>query len=102
MYERDILRDDAVSKAASVKFMTPFLDIGLMDAAMRVPAKLKIDREHSKLILRQIAEEMGLPRGVAWRPKRAAQYGSRMDKAMDKLARMKGFAYKKDYIKSLE
>ncbi|MFH0869921.1 MAG: asparagine synthase C-terminal domain-containing protein [archaeon] len=101
MYERDLLRDAALAKASGVRFMTPFLDEKLIGAAMRVPAKLKIDSEHSKLILREVAEELGLPKEVAWRQKRAAQYGSRIDKAIDKLARRKKFKFKKDYLKSL-
>jgi diphthine-ammonia ligase len=102
MYGRDLLRDSAVSTATGIDFLTPFLDIRLIETAMRVPAKLKIDDSLSKLILREVAEELGLPKEVAWRPKRAAQYGSRMDKAIDKLSRAGKFKLKKDYLKSLE
>lgn len=102
MYERDLLRDAALAKVSGVRFLTPFLDERLIGAAMRVPAKLKISSENSKLILREAAEELGLPKEIAWRQKRAAQYGSRIDKAIDKLARRKKFKFKKDYLKSLE
>jgi len=102
MYERDLLRDAALAKAFGIRFMTPFLDAKLMATGMRIPAKMKIDSQHSKLVLREAAEELGLPKEIAWRQKRAAQYGSRIDKAIDKLSRMKKFKFKKDYLKSLE
>jgi diphthine-ammonia ligase len=101
MYERDLLRDAALSSATKVNLLTPFLDEQLIATAMRVPAKHKINSTASKLILREAAEELRLPKDIAWRGKRAAQYGSRLDKAIDKLARKKGFKFKKDYLKSL-
>jgi asparagine synthase (glutamine-hydrolysing) len=101
MYERDLLRDAAISSEAKVHLLTPFLDERLIATAMRVPAKFKINDKESKLILREIAEELKLPKDIAWRAKRAAQYGSRLDKAIDKLARKNGFKLKKDYLKSL-
>ncbi len=102
MYERDLLRDFAVAGNEKISFSTPFLDRELIGVAMRIPDKLKIDNENSKIILREVAEDLGLPREIAWRGKRAAQYGSRLDKAISKLAKKKGFEYKKDYLKSLE
>jgi asparagine synthase (glutamine-hydrolysing) len=102
MYERDLLRDNAIAKATKTTVLTPFLDEQLIAAAMVVPARFKMDDEHSKLILREAAEELGLSPEVAWRGKRAAQYGSRLDKAIAKLAHMSKFKYKKDYLKSLE
>ncbi|MBN1792637.1 asparagine synthase C-terminal domain-containing protein [Candidatus Woesearchaeota archaeon] len=101
MYERDLLRDAAIAKATGASFMTPFLDPELIKTAMRVPAKHKINDSQAKIILRDAAEEAGLPKEVSQRKKRAAQYGSRLDKAIDKLARKKGFEFKKDYLKSL-
>jgi asparagine synthetase B (glutamine-hydrolysing) len=102
MYERDLLRDAAVASGTGVQLLTPFLDEKLIAIAMRVPAKHKMNDDGSKLILREAAEELGLPKSIAWRAKRAAQYGSRLDKAISKIARQKKFKYKKDYLKSLE
>jgi diphthine-ammonia ligase len=102
MYERDLLRDAAIMSATGTRLSTPFLDEKVIATAMRVPASLKMNDENSKLILRELAEEIGLPKGIAWRGKRAAQYGSRLDKAISKIARQKRFKHKKDYLKSLE
>jgi len=101
MYERDLLRDSAIATATSTTLLTPFLDEKVIATAMRIPANLKMNKEHSKLILRDVAESLGLPKTVAWRGKRAAQYGSRLDKAISKIARQKGFKLKKDYLSSL-
>jgi len=102
MHERDLLRDNAIAAAENRTLSTPFLDEKLIATAMKIPANFKVNDESSKLILREVAQELGLPKEIAWRGKRAAQYGSRLDKAIDKLARKKGFKYKKDYLKSLE
>ena len=101
MYERDLLRDSAVASAMKVSFATPFLDTGLMRIAMQVPGGLKLRDGHSKFIIRKAAEKLGLSREIAWRRKRAAQYGSRVDGALGKLARRRGFSLKKDYLGSL-
>jgi asparagine synthase (glutamine-hydrolysing) len=66
-----------------------------------MPASLKMSEDYSKLILREAAEELGLPKAIAWRSKKAAQYGSRLDKAISKIARQKGFKLKKEYLMSL-
>ena len=51
---------------------------------MGIPGERKLSTEHRKIILREIAEELGLPKEIAWRPKQAAQYGSGFDKVMEK------------------
>jgi diphthine-ammonia ligase len=101
MRERDLLRDFAIAKATDMNFCTPLMDEEVIKESMRVPAKLKIDGEVSKVLIRKIAEKEGLPKEISWRKKRAAQYGSRLDSAIDKIARKKGFSFKKDYLASV-
>jgi asparagine synthetase B (glutamine-hydrolysing) len=98
MFKRDILRDNAVANQFKVKLLVPFLDKEVIINAMNLPGKVKIVKGENKFILRQIAIDMGLKKDFAMRKKRAAQYGSKMDKAIMKLAKMKGFVYKKDYL----
>jgi asparagine synthase (glutamine-hydrolysing) len=102
MYERDLLRDATIAKKLGVTFLTPFLDEDLIRFAMKIPASRKINSNDSKIILREVAEREGLAKEISWRKKRAAQYGSRLDKAIDKIARQKKFDLKKEYLKSLE
>jgi asparagine synthase (glutamine-hydrolysing) len=89
MWQRDLVRDATVGKALNISVKVPFLDDELIKAAMGIPGNRKITNEHRKVILREIAEELGLPKELAWRPKQAAQYGSGFDKAMRHLAHKK-------------
>ncbi len=101
MFERDLLRDFALAKHFGVEFWTPFLDKELISFSMNIPDSFKLDAEgHAKIILREAAVRIGLPKEFSFRPKRAAQYGSRTDKALSKLAHRKKYKYKKDYILS--
>ena len=79
----------------------PFLDRDLIKYAMKVPAGLKIKENIKKYILREVAINLGLPDVFAFRKKKAAQYGSRFDKAIYKNQRKNGFKYKSNYIESL-
>ena len=99
MYKRDLERDVEVAKALRINILTPFLDKDLIKAAMQIPGEEKLSRENNKLILRKIAEELGLPNEIAWRKKIAAQYGSKFDRAILRLSRRSKFRFKKDYLK---
>ncbi len=101
MWKRDLKRDYAIANAMKVGLITPFLDKTLIKIAMGIPAKKKIDKKNKKIILRQIAQDLGLQKTFAWRSKKAAQYGTWFDKCISKLARNNGFIFKQDYIKSL-
>jgi len=101
MWRRDFLRDFAVGKRLGITLLTPFLDEQVIVEAMKLPGGAKIVGEHKKVVLREIAEELGLSHDIAWRKKQGAQYGSRFDKALDKLAARKGMKYKKEYLESL-
>jgi len=86
IYERDLYRDDVVTMANSIELRVPFLDRKLIDYALKITSKYKLDETQNKLILRDIAKNLGIPEQFAERKKRAAQYGSRFDKAIEKLA----------------
>ena len=101
MYQRDFLRDFAIAEKLKIDILTPFLDSELIKTAMQIPGKEKLNKKYKKVILRKIAQELGLPKEIAWRKKKAAQYGSKFDRAILKLAKRNGFKYKKDYPISL-
>ncbi len=87
LFHRDLERDDIVAMRQGAELRLPFLDTALVDHAFTVPAGLKEVDGTRKHVLRMAAELLGVPHDVAWRGKRAAQYGSNMDKALDRLAR---------------
>ncbi len=100
---RDILRDNTVAEAAGTKLAAPFLDPDVIELALSIPAALKV-REFGgelvgKYILRKAAENV-VPAEIAWRDKKAMQYGSGVWAAMGKLARQAGFKKQdKGYIR---
>jgi len=98
---KDMERDFLIAKEMKASILTPFMDEGVIKAAMQIPPGYKIKNNVRKYILREIAVDLGLPREFAFRKKTAAQYGSRVDKAISKLAKKNNFKYKKDYLKSL-
>jgi asparagine synthetase B (glutamine-hydrolysing) len=100
MYQRDLIRDSVIPKALKFKFATPFLDEKLLEYSLRIPIKYKINNSGAKMILRKAAEPyLGK---YSNRPKKAAQYGSNTDKAIEKLARLGKFKTKKEYLESIQ
>ncbi len=99
MYERDLYRDELVAKSLGISLRAPFLAPDLVDYALRIPVSYKLLDAENKVILREIARDLGLE-GVAGRKKRAVQYGSNFLKAIEKLAKRKGFRYKKDFLRT--
>lgn len=100
MHSRDFLRDYSIAKSLNAGLLIPFLDSELIVQAMGIPAEQKINEHQKKIVLRELAVELGLPEEIAWRKKRAAQYGSRFDWLLGKLARKKKQS-KTEFIKGL-
>ena len=100
IYERDTYRDDVITMNNNLELRLPFFDKELVSYALNIPVKYKIKDEINKLILREIAQDLGLDDEFALRKKRAAQYGSRIDKALAKLAKKRGFRFKSEYLKT--
>jgi len=100
MYQRDLIRDSTIPKALNFSFTTPFLDEELVRYSLKIPIKYKINNTGAKMILRKAGEPyLGK---YSERPKKAAQYGSNTDKAIEKLAHMGKFKTKKEYLESLK
>jgi len=98
MKHGDLLRDKLISDFECVKFLVPFLDDKLVKYALTIPGELKIKDDVKKYILRLVALDLGIPKDIAFRKKRAAQYGSNLDKAIEKLTKKNKFKYKKKYL----
>ena len=90
MYERDTFRDFSITTHFKLKPRVPLFDMRLVKYALRIPAKYKLARGLSKVVLRDVAIDLGLPKWMANRPKKAAQYGSKYDRALEVLAKRKG------------
>ncbi|MBU2589747.1 MAG: diphthine--ammonia ligase [Nanoarchaeota archaeon] len=101
LYERDTYRDDIITMNSNLELRVPFLDKKLIAYALRIPSQYKIKNGVEKWILREIALGYGLDKELANRKKKAAQYGSKFDKAISKLSKKHGFKYKSDYLRSI-
>ncbi|MBR0270425.1 MAG: asparagine synthetase B [Methanobrevibacter sp.] len=87
MYHVNLERDDACTMLNSVEIRLPFLDKSLVEYAINLPVKNKISGSGDVLrknILRKFAFNEGLDKEIAYRPKKAAQYGTGIDKILRK------------------
>ena len=85
LYQVNLQRDDAVAMASSVELRVPYLDMDVINMAINIPMKCKIDNYNDvlrKCILRRVALECGVPEIIVSRPKKAAQYGSGIHKIL--------------------
>ena len=96
-YERDLYRDDVVCMKNNIELRLPFLDQDLVRYALTIDPSFKLKDGKTKYIFRKHAENIGVPKKFAWRKKRAAQYGSNFDKALDKLSNAED-KYKSEYV----
>ena len=87
MYHVNLERDGACAMLNSVELRLPFLDKKLVELVLNIPDNKKIVSMHDdmrKSILRKLAFEEGLDYDIAYRPKKAAQYGTGIDKMLRK------------------
>ena len=82
-------------RSAGVEPVTPLLHDGVVEAALELPEALLVHDGVRKVALRRIAAER-LPEVVAYRDKKAVQYGSLVAREVDRLARQAGFKRRMD------
>jgi asparagine synthase (glutamine-hydrolysing) len=101
-----LARDVPGLRAAGVDPVAPMLSDAVVEAALRLPGGLLVsDRGERKYALRLAAREF-VPDTVAFREKKAVQYGSLVARELDRLAREAGFKKRRDdhvgaYVRSL-
>ncbi|PSP76435.1 asparagine synthase [Halobacteriales archaeon QS_1_68_20] len=89
-------RDVQAVRAAGVEPVAPLLDDRVIAAALALPGNLLVDdRGERKVALRRAAREL-VPARVAFREKKAVQYGSNVSRELDRLARQAGFKRRMD------
>ena len=87
MYEVNLERDDKATMNNSIELRVPYLDNDFVELALQIPVDYLIkstDDIIRKHILRDVAYELGVPEEIAYRPKKAAQYGTGIDKIIRK------------------
>ncbi|WP_433625528.1 asparagine synthase C-terminal domain-containing protein [Halomicrococcus sp. NG-SE-24] len=89
-------RDALAVRAGGVEPVAPLLDDRVVAAALRLPGELLVSEcGERKWALRLAAREF-VPDRVAFREKKAVQYGSLVARELDRLARQAGFKRRRD------
>jgi asparagine synthase (glutamine-hydrolysing) len=90
IHESNIERDVKICGFHDVELRLPFASFQLAEFAVALPVELKIERRAGslrKLVLRKVAENMGLPASIVEKPKKAVQYATGINGALKKLAK---------------
>lgn len=90
-----------IAKFFKVKMISPFLRPEFIRFALGIPLNLKIKSPKDNLrkhILREVALNMGVPKIAAQRAKKAIQYSSKIDWAIENLAKGQGLTKKKTQL----
>lgn len=89
LYTDTLEREDKLTMAHSIELRAPYLDRDVIQTAMRVSPRLKIQGKADvlrKRVHRQAAEELGVPSYLAYRVKDPAQSGSGIHGIIQELA----------------
>ena len=89
-YAANFQRDNQVCAYHGIDLRLPFIDPHVVDFAMRLPLRHKINSTEDKLrkrILRRTAQNLDIPSFLADKPKKAVQYTTGVTKALQRLAK---------------
>lgn len=98
IYEKDLYRDDVITMYNNIELRVPYLDRNLISFVLGVDGKYKINNGVNKIILRDVAFDFGLDKEIAFRKKKATQYGGNFLKAIGRLAKKNKFKTKSEYL----
>jgi asparagine synthase (glutamine-hydrolysing) len=90
IHESNIERDEKICGFHGVELRLPFASFEVVKFAMSLPVDLKLEKNMDslrKLLLRQVARNMGLPEVISNKPKKAVQYSTGINSALKKLAK---------------
>jgi asparagine synthase (glutamine-hydrolysing) len=79
--ERGLERDEYAS-APYVDLSLPYASKPLVNYALNIHLRLKVDKERRKIVLRRVAEMLDLPEEIVEAPKKALQYSSGIAKVI--------------------
>jgi asparagine synthase (glutamine-hydrolysing) len=100
-YQANFQRDDQVCSYHGVELRLPYVDWYVVDFALRLPLRRKIDSEDDMLrkrVLREVAHNLAIPASIADKPKKAVQYTTGVTKALQQMAKKENLTLR-EYIK---
>jgi asparagine synthase (glutamine-hydrolysing) len=92
LYTDTLEREDKLTMAHSIELRAPYLDRDVIQTAMRISPRLKIEGAHDTLrkrVHRQVSVELGVPPYLGFRIKDPAQSGSGIHGIIEKIAKKK-------------
>jgi asparagine synthase (glutamine-hydrolysing) len=104
MADVNLQRDKGIAFATNIDLVLPFVDLEVIHVASSFPTRLKVESSQDALrkpVLRETARLFGLSENITRRPKKAMQYGSGAYKAIQRLAKMRGYRRPSDYVTSV-
>jgi len=103
IHETNVERDEKICGYHDVELRIPFGAFEVAEFAMSLPTPLKLERKADslrKLVLRRVAENLGLPREIVDKPKRAVQYSTGINNALKRIAKVNGLTLA-EYVEGL-
>ncbi len=103
LYERDLYRDDTVTMSHPIELRLPMLDMQLITSVLRDDPTKKLACG-KKTLLKRLLDHL-IEEGVVDRVRpvrRAAQYGSRVNDELTRLAKRKGYRSQREYFRSVQ
>ena len=100
-YTDTLEREDKLTMAHSIELRAPYLDRDVIQTAMRISPRLKIQDKHDNLrkrVHRQAAVELGVPPYISFRAKDPAQSGSGIHGIVEKITNKHGQQIDSDLV----
>jgi asparagine synthase (glutamine-hydrolysing) len=101
-YHNNYERDAKVTSAHGLSARQALISPSITQYVLRLPLPFKLSpgKGPRKILLRRVAEKLGVPRAMAWKRKRAVQYSSHVEKTMRRIAKDHSSRLK-NYLKHL-
>jgi asparagine synthase (glutamine-hydrolysing) len=103
IHKTNLERDAKLCNFHNVELRLPFATYSIATFALSLPLELKIEPSNDslkKLVLRRVAENLGLSQSVANRPKKAVQYATGTVKSLRRLAKKRNLSIN-NYVRQM-
>ncbi len=90
IHESNLERDLKITGAFDVELRLPFASYAVAEFALGLPLECKIESKPDtlrKLVLRKVAQNLGMPAVIADKPKKAVQYSTGINDAVKRIAK---------------
>ncbi len=93
IHESNLERDLKITGFHDVELRCPFASYAIAEFALGLPLECKIENKpdtQRKLVLRQVARNLGIPAVISDKPKKAVQYSTGINDAVKRIAKKNG------------